>query len=138
MKTRTIQITESDMRRLRELLRVANDPFSRDRANLRFLGEELARAEIRPAEDIAPDIVTMNSTVRIRDVKSGEEMVCTVVFPDDADAADGRISVLAPIGAAILGYRVGDSVRFNAPAGVRTLRVEEVIYQPEAVGLYET
>jgi len=68
----------------------------------------------------------------VRDLDSGERMEFTVVFPDEADPAEGRISVLAPVGAGMLGYRVGDTFERRAPDGMRRLRVVEVTYQPEA------
>jgi len=77
----------------------------------------------------------MNSQVRIRDLEAGRVMVYTLVFPQDADASQGKISVLAPIGTALLGYRVGDMIECKVPAGVKRLRVEEVLYQPEAAGV---
>ena len=76
----------------------------------------------------------MNSRVRLTDVETNEEQIYTVVFPSEANLEDGKISILAPIGTAILGYRVGDTVEWRVPGGVRTLRIEEILYQPEAEG----
>ncbi|HET9213096.1 MAG TPA: GreA/GreB family elongation factor [Thermoanaerobaculia bacterium] len=56
------------------------------------------------------------------------------VFPHEADYKEGRISILAPLGTALLGFRVGDVVEWRMPAGTRTLRIEELLYQPEAAG----
>ncbi len=64
-------------------------------------------------------------------------MCCTLVFPEDALSAEERISVLAPLGAAILGCRAGDVIRFQAPSGWRTVRIAEVLYQPEAAGRFD-
>jgi regulator of nucleoside diphosphate kinase len=100
------------------------------------LDEELDRAEIVKPEEIPTDVITMNSTFRLRDLDSGEEVVYTLVFPGKADSANGKISILAPIGTAVLGYRVGDTVEWKVPAGLRRLKVKEVVYQPEATGNY--
>ncbi|HZP03048.1 MAG TPA: nucleoside diphosphate kinase regulator [Terriglobia bacterium] len=131
---RTIVITESNRTRLEELLGYARGLAPRDRRYLESLEEELDRAEVVAANEIPPDVVTMNSRVRVRDLDSGMERVYTIVFPRDADPAHNRISILAPIGTALLGYRVGDVIEWEVPAGTRRLRVEEVLYQPEAAG----
>ena len=100
------------------------------------LKEELDRAQIVLPKDIPSDVVTMNSRVRLSDMSKGEEQVYTLVFPRDADTVTGKISVLAPVGTAILGYRVGDMIEWQVPAGKRKLKIEEIIYQPEAAGDY--
>ena len=86
--------------------------------------------------DIPPDVVTMNSRLRLLDLDSGKEMLFTLVFPSDADSDQGRISILAPLGTAVLGFRRGDTFEWRMPGRVRRLRVEEVLYQPEAAGDY--
>lgn len=78
----------------------------------------------------------MNSMVRLKDLDSGEEMTYTLVFPDMADISSKKISILAPIGTALIGYKVGDSIEWEVPAGIRKLKVEEIVYQPEAAGDY--
>lgn len=134
MPRRMIHITENDMRQLRDLLRTAKDPYGKQRAYHQALQGELDRATLVAGADVAPDVITMNSEVRLRDGRTNAEIRCTVVFPEAADAAEGRISVLAPLGAALLGYRVGDRVSFEAPGGRRTCEVVELMYQPEAAG----
>lgn len=134
MGDRKIQITEHDMSRLRALLRNARDPFGRDRPYLDVLGAELERAEIVSPTEISPDVITMNSTMRIRIRTSRSETTLSLVFPEDAVPAEDRISVMSPLGAALLGYRVGDSVSFRTPAGPRTCEILDVLYQPEAAG----
>ena len=76
----------------------------------------------------------MNSSVRLRDLDSGETEGYELVEPTDADMTFDRISVLAPIGTAILGYRLGDVIEWPVPAGLRRLRVEEILDQPERAG----
>lgn len=132
MSERTIVITEFDARRLRELI---NDPGAlehRQPESLQSLKDELSRAQVVAPEDVPPDVVTMNSTVLLVDMETGEEETWTLVFPSDADVSQCRISVLAPIGTAVLGYRVGDTFKWNVPGGERHLRVKAVVYQPEA------
>jgi regulator of nucleoside diphosphate kinase len=78
----------------------------------------------------------MNSRVRLRDLDSGEQMEVSLVYPAAADVKSNKVSVLAPIGTAILGYRTGDTIDWEVPAGLRRLKVEDVLYQPEASGDY--
>jgi regulator of nucleoside diphosphate kinase len=74
----------------------------------------------------------MNSRVCFIDLDTGEEMICSLVFPGEADIEQHKLSVLAPIGIALLGYRAGDTLEWKVPAGLRRLKVKEVLYQPEA------
>ncbi|HKT25778.1 MAG TPA: nucleoside diphosphate kinase regulator [Terriglobales bacterium] len=132
MKERTIFVTEEDMQRLTDLVESAERISSRDLQHLRMLKEELKQAEIVNSDEIPSDVVTMNSRVRLKDLDSGRESVYALVFPRDADVAQGRISVLAPIGTAIIGYRAGDVIVWSVPKGERRFKLEEILYQPEA------
>lgn len=132
MDTRVIYITEADMQRLRPLI----EGMKNSRDDLRALEAELKQARIVTPADVPPDVITMNTKARLRDLDTGEEMVFTVVFPGNASIEHDRISVVAPIGTAMLGHRVGDEFSWEVPAGLVRLRVEEVLYQPEAAGHY--
>jgi regulator of nucleoside diphosphate kinase len=89
------------------------------------------------------DVMTMNSRVRVRDLDSGDAVVFSLVYPSYPFApgsdhlADMTVSILAPIGTAVLGYRIGDTIEWDVPAGARTLKVEDVEFQPEAAGRYD-
>lgn len=130
MNPRVIYITEADLRRLNPLIERLKD--SRD--DLRGLQAELGQAHVVAPTDVPPDVITMNSQARLRDLADGEEVIYTLVFPDQANIEQGRISVVAPIGTAMLGHRVGDEFEWSVPAGPVHLRVEAVLYQPEAAG----
>lgn len=132
MELHNIFITEQDMERLRYLLEPSRIALSKDQKHLGMLEQELDRAQVVRPADIPSDVVTMNSRIRVRDLHNAKETTYTLVFPRDADIAEGRISILAPIGTALLGYRVGDVIEWDVPGGKRKLRVEEVMYQPEA------
>jgi regulator of nucleoside diphosphate kinase len=132
MKQHNILITAQDMERLRPLLDPARKSLSRDQEHLEMLEQELDRAQIVPPFQVPVDVVTMNSKVRLKDLDTGKDATYTLVFPRDADIVQGKISVLAPIGTAILGYRVGDVIEWRVPGRTRKLQVEEVLYQPEA------
>jgi regulator of nucleoside diphosphate kinase len=132
-----IYISEFDLKRLKELIKVAEE-FG-DKRVVRYLAEldeELDRAESMKSQEIPNDVITMNSTFRLRDVDTGEKAVYTLVFPGEADSAKGKISILAPIGTAVLGYRLGDTIEWEVPAGRKRFKVEEMMYQPEAAGDY--
>jgi regulator of nucleoside diphosphate kinase len=137
METRDIYITEYDMARLKELVNVGISFKERDRDHLESLRNELDRAHVVEPVAIPHDIVTMNSQVRIEDMDTGDENVYTLVYPSDAQIAEKKVSVLAPIGTAMLGCRIGDTVDWSVPAGTRTVRIKEIPYQPEAAGDYE-
>ena len=136
MSTRDIYITEFDLTRLRDVLNARINAKVRDRDHLESLQNELDRAHVVDTSAIPHDVVTMNSQVRIEDVDTGMENVYTLVFPTDASIPDKKISILAPIGTALLGSRAGGTVDWPVPAGMRTVRIKEVLYQPEAAGDY--
>jgi len=99
------------------------------------LESELERATIVEPGQMPPDVITMNSTARFLDETSGEEHELTLVFPRDADGSAEKVSILAPVGSALLGLHVGDSIEWPLPGG-RTIRLSvlSIRYQPEAAG----
>lgn len=127
---RTIYITAADMAKLRAL--VASQKNSRE--DLKTLSAELDRAQVVVPKEVPRDVITMNSKAQLRELLTNDVMTYTLVFPDLADYEARRISVLAPIGTAMLGQREGDEFEWQVPAGPVRLRVEKVIYQPEAAG----
>ena len=137
MIDREIVITASDQNRLRNLLEEFRRWHIRDRAHVDHLEAELDRAEIVLPVDVPVDVVTMNSEVAVRDMDSNKEMTFAVVFPSDADISRQRISILAPMGTAVLGYRVGDTIDWKVPGRTRRLKIERVLFQPEAAGQFD-
>ncbi|MCB5191318.1 nucleoside diphosphate kinase regulator [Methylobacillus arboreus] len=129
-----IQVTSFDMNRLFAMIETLRKNGFPETTNLAKLEEELARSDEVASEEVAPDVVTMNSRVLLRDEANGHEMHCTLVFPADADASSNRVSVVAPLGTAILGYRVGDVIDWAMPRGVRQYKILKIDYQPEAAG----
>ncbi|HEX8875842.1 MAG TPA: nucleoside diphosphate kinase regulator [Phycisphaerales bacterium] len=135
MNNRTIHVTQHDMERLRALIASTNGGRGddRDRPYLATLARELDQAVVVGPDEVPPDVVTMNSRARLRDGRRTWTM--TLVFPEDANPEEGAISVLAPLGAALLGCRVGQAVRFRVPGGTeRECDILSVLYQPEAAG----
>jgi len=137
-KESTIYITEVDLARLRKLIEAARDSgVDSNMPYMNKLEDELDRANIVDPKEIPMDAITMRSKVRLKDLESRKEMIYSPVFPNEADVDEGRISVLAPVGTAMIGYRVGDIIEWEVPSGLRRLKVEEVLYQPEASGDYQ-
>lgn len=128
-----IIISDVDHGSLTRLIHIARRDPRHSAGNLAALETELRRAHIVPASEISEEVVTMNSIVRLRDLETDEIEELELVYPQDADMAQNRISVLAPIGTAILGYRIGDVIEWPVPAGVRRFIVEELLFQPERV-----
>ena len=130
-----IHISEFDMKRLKGLIKFVEERWDkRIIPHLEELNAELERAQIVKPEEIPTDVVTMNSIFRLSNLDSGEEVVYTLVFPANADTSNGMISILAPLGTAVLGYRAGDTVEWKAPGGLKRLKLKEIVYQPEAAG----
>ena len=137
MRHREIVVTEFDQNRLRNLLEGVRRWNARDRTHVDHLEAELDRADVVPSVDVPFDVVTMNSEVAVRDMDSNKEMTFAVVFPSDADISRQRISILAPMGTAVLGYRVGDTIDWKVPGRTRRLKIERVLFQPEAAGQFD-
>lgn len=129
-------MTEFDLRRLEALFerirRQVNPP-----PTLSALERETDRAiAVRP-EAVPATVVTMNSQVELSDLETRERRYVTLVFPSMAGIDDGRVSVLAPLGTALLGSREGKVIEWTTPRAVRRLKVERIVYQPEAAGRFD-
>lgn len=122
----SLYLTEDDLERLSQLLEAQGGRFAK-------LEGELARAMVVPRDQIPRDVVTMNSRVVFENETTGERREVTLVYPGDADIDAGKISVLVPVGTALLGLRVGQSIDWELPSGEQhRYRVIEVPYQPES------
>ena len=131
---RAIYITEVDLERLRELVGVARSCSELDQGRLAELQAELNRASVATIEDVPPNIITMHSQVRIRDLVTGQDTILTLVYPRGVDLEHGKISVMSSVGIALLGCQAGDILDLQVPDGVRRVQIVEVAYQPEAAG----
>lgn len=130
----TIFITDIDQRNLLNLINKEKEFGVTGDEALQDLEFEIKRACIQSSAEIPPDVITMYSKVLLRDMDDGEHITYTLVYPADADLTEEKVSVLAPVGMAILGYREGDILTWAIPDGVVRLEVEKVLYQPEAAG----
>lgn len=127
-----IYLTEKDYERLHTLVQIERS--NGGRVSTDGLCRELKRAKVVASEEIPVDVVTMNSVVKLTELKSGAVMELTLVYPKDADLQKRKVSILAPVATAILGSKVGEEVTWDAPQGKVTYKVEEILYQPEAAG----
>ena len=131
---KNIYITERDFERIDRMLSgVADYP------NINMLRNELDRAILVRSEDIPSDVVTMNSCVIFKEVESGIEAEVTLVYPSDANLEQGKVSVLAPVGSALLGLSRGNKIQWPLPSGkISTYKIIRVLFQPEAAGRYDS
>ena len=129
-KSPSIVLTRLDIQRLDEVLNSLDGPVDL----LDALENEIQRAKVVGHDRVGADVITMNSRVRFADETSGREMVLTLVYPDKA-GAEGAISVLAPVGIALLGLKKGQSIDWKGPSG-RPLKLKniDIEYQTEANG----
>ena len=132
MNNENIIMTAADHADLSSVIAYTGKVSGRAKFEMRLLENELKRAQIIPSEEVPPDVITMNTRAEFLDLESGERMEFTVVLPIDANINDGKISVLAPLGTAMLGYRVGDEFVWHVPHGLRRLKVIKLHFQPEA------
>ncbi|HPM46111.1 MAG TPA: nucleoside diphosphate kinase regulator [bacterium] len=128
-----IYITKNDHKKLIKLIneKLPNDDYTHT------LLLELKKATIVESEKIPADVITMNSLVNFEDIESGAELEYWLVFPQDADISQHKLSVVSPIGCALLGYKVGDIINLKTPGGERKIKVVKILHQPEAEGNYE-
>lgn len=126
MSSRTIIVTDRDYWPLSALVRAQTARFTRDKEHIDRLEEELARSVPVAPDEVPADVVTMHSRVRVRDLGSGGERSYALVYPHEAHLPSGRLSVLAPLGTALLGYREGDEIEWAMPGGLRRVRIESV------------
>jgi regulator of nucleoside diphosphate kinase len=120
-------LTKADYEKLSSLLMSAKPEIAE------LLEEELGRASIVSDGELPRDVVSMNSKVSFKDLDTGKELIITLVYPHDADIGENKISILAPIGAALIGLRVGQVIRWPVPSGKeKRLQVVAVLFQPES------
>lgn len=135
-KQKDIYITNFDLERLMELIKSSRRSSTRNTKHLQELENELKRANVVDSRDIPGDRITMNSKVYLADIDSGDKRTITLTFPSDSDVDQNKISVLAPIGTAIIGYSINDTIEWEVPGGLKRLKVLDIIYQPEKAGDY--
>jgi regulator of nucleoside diphosphate kinase len=127
-------INQTDFTRIKNLLGSMRSFSERDSVNLRKLHDSLTRAIVVAPGEVPENVVTMNSRVSVRVPETEEQMEYTLVYPEKADYRKGLISILAPLGAALIGSRIGEVISWEVPKGRKNLEIREIYYQPEANG----
>lgn len=135
--TREIIITEADKQKLQKIVDDIIQYSTDGREHVRLLEAELTKAKTVAAEQIPADVVTMNSKVLLSIGDLEEKIAYTLVYPEDADFSQNRISVMAPIGTAILGYKEGNTIEWHVPNGVERIKILKILYQPESSGDFD-
>jgi len=126
-KEKKLYVTEQDMARLEFILDAAFHKNNHQEENIKKLMDDMDGAVIVNERDVPTDVVIMNSEVSVMDIDSNEKMTFELVFPEDANLDKKKVSVLAPVGSAVLGYRAGDVVEWNVPSRRRRLKINKVV-----------
>lgn len=127
--THNVIITARDFERLQRVIDLHDTPAAE------ALDSELQRAIVVDSHEVPANVVTMHSEVAYEDLATGDRRVVKIVFPNEADATHGKVSVIAPIGSALIGHSVGQETEWRVPSGTKRIRVVEITYQPEASGV---
>jgi regulator of nucleoside diphosphate kinase len=124
-----ILINRLDAERLQRLI---DDASEKDQAVAELLEIELARGEVIDPEDIPDNVVSMNSQIQFTDLTRGRQMVRTLVYSHAINSVEDAISIMAPIGAGLIGLKVGDMIDWPIPNhGDVRLRIDAIFWQPE-------
>ena len=125
-----------DLARIRERIKDVKYQNYYTIREIEKLQAELDRARVVEPHQIPDNVITMNAIVTVKYLTTGKEFTIRLVYPEQANVKENRVSVFAPIGAALLGYRQGDTIHWQAPGGNIKIKVQDVAYQPEAAGSF--
>ena len=131
-----IVLNRLDYLRIQKHINDAKEKKLISTAEVEKLINELNSAKILEPQEIPTDVVTMNSVVKITFINTNKQLEFKIVYPDQANFKENKISIFSPIATALIGFKVGDFIEWIVPAGVTKLHIDEIIYQPEAAGDY--
>jgi regulator of nucleoside diphosphate kinase len=129
-------INRLDYQRIRRCISDATQFKSITKAEAENLMKELDSATIVEPEAIPSNVVTMNSIVKLSFLNNNKQVQFQIVYPEQANVKENKISIFSPIATALIGYRIADEIEWIVPAGLTKIRIDEIIYQPEAAGDY--
>ena len=129
---RRITISNLDRVRIQERIKGVTYQSAYTTRELEKLQVELDRARVLEPHQVPANVITMHSMVTVKYLTTGKEFTIRLVYPERADARENKVSVFAPVGVALLGYRKGDTIHWNAPGGKIKIKVKDVVYHPEA------
>jgi regulator of nucleoside diphosphate kinase len=130
-------INQLDYVRIKKCIKDAKQFKSITKTEAELLQKELDSAKIVKPEAIPSNVVTMNSIVKLSFLNNNKQVQFQIVYPDQANLKEHKISIFSPIATALIGYKVGDEIEWIVPAGLTNIRIDEIIYQPEAAGDYD-
>lgn len=131
-----IIINKLDYLRIKQWISNAKQSKSVSNAEAEKLLNELATAEIIEPEEIPSNVVTMNSIVKLTFLDNNKQVTLQLVYPNQANLKENKISIFSQVATALIGYSVGDQIEWIVPGGLTKIRIDEIIYQPEAAGDY--
>ncbi len=131
-----IVINSLDYTRIKKCINDAKLSKTINATEAEKLINELDNAKIVEPREIPSDVVTMNSVVKVRFINTEKLIEFKIVYPDQANVKENRISIFSPVATALIGYKSGDEVEWIVPAGLTRIKIEDIIYQPEAAGEY--
>lgn len=133
-----IIVNRLDFQRILKQINEARQNKTIDAKEAEKLLNELNSATILDPRQIPGDVVTMNSVVKISFVDSGKQQEFKIVYPNESNFKEKKVSIFSPIATALIGFRVGDLIEWMVPAGLTKIKIDEIIYQPEASGDFTT
>ncbi len=130
-------VTRLDYARIKKSISDAKQLNTINKVEAEKLLNELSSAEIVEPDAIPADVVTMNSIVKLNFLNTNKVVQFQIVYPDKANIKENKISIFSPIATALIGYKVQDEIEWVVPAGLTKIKIEEIVYQPEAAGDYD-
>ena len=134
---RNLGLTKNDYTRIYKAITDAKNSKTINSNEAEKLLSELSKAEIVPSEKIDKDVVTMNSEVKLFFENTQKEQSFKIVYPQDANLKENKISIFSPIATALIGYKIGDEIEWIVPGGMTKIKIVDLIYQPEAAGDFD-
>jgi regulator of nucleoside diphosphate kinase len=130
-------VNRLDYARIKKCINDAKQFKSISNSEAEKLMNELDAAKIVEPEAVPSDVVTMNSIVKLSFLNNDKQVQFQIVYPNQANLKENKISIFSPIATALIGYKVKDEIEWIVPAGLTRIRIDEIIYQPEAAGDYD-
>lgn len=134
----TLIINKNDFSRIHQSLLFAKQNKTVKKDDAEKLSHELKSATLVDPANVPDDVVTMNSIVKIHFANTKQKLQFKLVYPQEANLKENKISILSPVGIALIGYRTGSEIQWDLPAGKAQIIIDEIIYQPEAAGDFES
>ena len=132
-----VTLTKNDYTRIYKAITDAKNSKTINSNEAEKLLSEISKAEIVPSEKIDKDVVTMNSEVKLFFENTQKEQSFKIVYPQDANLKENKISIFSPIATALIGYKIGDEIEWIVPGGMTKIKIVDLIYQPEAAGDFD-